>query len=72
MEAIQGRPSLWHNILSAGTLGYIGVRSGRIGVPFVNPMMIQYQYGIRPEVAAFGVYGGMSGLLAGVLGGKSF
>lgn len=73
MEAIHGRPSLWHNIISAGTIGYIGVRTGRFGVPFVNnPRMLQYQYGIRPEVVAFGVYGGIAGALAGVLGGKSF
>ncbi|KAG7358415.1 hypothetical protein IV203_015003 [Nitzschia inconspicua] len=72
MEAIHGRPSLWHNIISAGTIGYIGVRTGRFGVPFVNPMMLQYQYGIRPEVVAFGIYGGIAGILAGALGGKSF
>jgi hypothetical protein len=72
MEAVHGRPSLWHNILSAGTIGFIGVRAGRFGVPFVNPMVLQYQYGIRPEVAAFGVYGGIAGLLAGLIGGKPF
>jgi hypothetical protein len=72
MEAIHGRPSLWHNIISAGTIGYIGVRTGRFGVPFVNPMMIQYQYGVRPEVVAFGIYGGIAGALAGLLGGKPF
>jgi hypothetical protein len=71
MEAIQGRPSLWHNIISAGTIGYLGVRSGRLGVPFVNPYML-YHYNLRPQVAAFGVYGGMAGILAGVLGGKRF
>ena len=68
MEAVHGRPSLWHNIISAGTIGYLGVRSGRLGVPFINPNM----YNVRPEVAAFGVYGGMAGVLAGMLGGKRF
>ena len=68
MEAVHGRPSLWHNIISAGTIGYLGVRAGRLGVPFVNP----YMYNVRPEVMAFGVYGGMAGILAGMLGGKRF
>jgi hypothetical protein len=71
MEAIHGRPSLWHNVISAGTLGYLGVRSGRIGVPFVSPYAA-YRYGLKPEIMAFGVYGGMAGLFAGLLGGKPF
>ncbi len=72
MEAIHGRPSLWHNILSGGTIGFLGVASGRFGVPFVSVEMIRYRYGISPPVAAFGIYGSLSGLLAGGLGGKSF
>ena len=72
MEAIHGRPSLWHNIISGGTIGFLGVASGRLGIPFVSADMIQYRYGISPPVAAFGVYGTISGLLAGGLGGKSF
>jgi hypothetical protein len=35
-------------------------------------MMMYYQYGVKPEVVAFGVYGGIAGLLAGMLGGKPF
>jgi len=72
MEAFHGRPSLLHNIISGGTLGYLGVASGRLGVPFVSPEMLFYRYGIRPEFTAFAVYGGMAGLLAGVLGSKRF
>ena len=72
MEAIHGRPSLWHNILSGGTIGFLGVASGRVGVPFVSAEMIQYRYGISPPLVAFGVYGTISGLIAGGLGSKSF
>jgi hypothetical protein len=72
MEAASGRPSLWHNIVSAGALGYVGVRTGRVGVPFVNTYQIRYQLGWSPEVVAFAVYGGMAGILAGLLGGKPF
>ena len=72
MEAVHGRPSLWHNIISGGTIGFLGVASGRVGVPFVSVEMIKYRYGISPPVAAFGIYGTISGLLAGGLGGKAF
>ncbi len=72
MEAIHGRPSLWHNIVSGGTIGFLGVASGRFGVPFVSVEMFRYRYGISPPVAAFGIYGTISGVLAGALGGKSF
>ena len=69
IEAIHGRPSLWHNILSGGTIGFLGVASGRFGVPFVSVEMIRYRYGISPPGAAFGVYGSISGLLAGAAEG---
>ena len=72
MEAIHGRPSLWHNILSGGTIGFVGVASGRFGIPFVSADLLWYRYGISPPIAAFGVYGTISGLLAGGFGSKSF
>ena len=72
MEAIHGRPSLWHNIVSAGTIGALGATRGIVDVPFVSVEMIRYRYGIPPPVVAFGVYGGIAGILSGALGGKSF
>jgi hypothetical protein len=69
MEGIHGRSSLWHNIISGGTIGFFGFASGRLGIPFVsNP----YATGIPPQILAFGVYGTLSGLLAGGLGNKRF
>ena len=71
MEAIHGRPSLIHNALSAGTLGYIGVQSGRLGIPFVNPYALMGAFGgsISPSAIGFVVYGAM-GAAFGALGGK--
>jgi hypothetical protein len=67
MEAIHGRQSLLHNFASGGILGYVGVSSGRLGIPFVDPTFA-YRVG-RPELVAFGVYGGMAAAFA-ALGGK--
>ncbi|VEU42711.1 unnamed protein product [Pseudo-nitzschia multistriata] len=71
MEAIHGRPSLWHNILSGGTIGFLGVATGRLGIPLVSPAHA-YRYGVSPPVLAFGVYGSISGVMAGMLGSKPF
>lgn len=74
MEAIHGRPSLWHNIASGGTIGFLGVATGRLGIPFVSPSALSHRYNVHvsPPVLAFGVYGAISGAMAGVLGSKSF
>ena len=70
MEGIHGRSSLWHNIISGGVIGFFGFTSGRLGIPFIsNPYAIN---GIPPQILAFGVYGTLSGLLAGGLGNKRF
>mmetsp|Transcript_33504 Transcript_33504/g.49062 ORF Transcript_33504/g.49062 Transcript_33504/m.49062 type:complete len:209 (+) Transcript_33504:123-749(+) len=37
MEAIHGKQSSIHNLIAGGSLGYIGIRAGRLGVPFVDP-----------------------------------
>ena len=72
MEAIHGKSSLWHNVLSGGILGYVGVHTRRIGIPFVNPMIF-YQYpNLSPPIVGSVVYGTIAGIFAGVLGGKSF
>lgn len=71
MEAMQGRPSAWHNILSGGFLGFLGVSRGVLGVPFVDPTFFYRYPQISPPLAGFAVYGAMGGLLA-TLGGKPF
>jgi len=66
MEAIHGRQSLLHNFLSAGVIGYAGVNSGKLGIPFIqNP----YQYGSNPATVAFVVYGSIATAFA-AFGGK--
>jgi hypothetical protein len=71
MEAIHGRQSAWHNILSGGTLGYIGVKTGRLGVPFLDDSYFFYK---NPQVsramAGAAVYGAIGGALSVFLGGK--
>lgn len=69
MEAIHGRQSLWHNVLSAGMLGYVGVQSGRLGVPRIALSHYRLR-NIPPPQMAFLFYGSMAGLLA-FLGGKT-
>ncbi len=49
-------------------MGYVGVSTGRLGVPFVNPY---YLYNFRnPAIIGGAVYGALGGALA-MLGGKS-
>ncbi len=70
MEAISGRRSWMHNVISGGTMGYLGVSSGRLGIPFINTTTFFYRYPqASPPMVAFAVYGGMGGFLA-ALGGK--
>lgn len=69
MEAIHGRQSLAHNMLAGGILGYVGVSSGHLGVPFVSPMALYRYPWMPPSAAAFLVYGGLAGTFA-ALGGK--
>ena len=70
MEAIHGRQSLGHNMLAGGILGYVGVSAGRLGIPFLDPMFFYKYPALRPNIAAFFVYGSLAGTLA-ALGGKS-
>lgn len=69
MEAIHGRQSAWHNILSGATIGYLGVSSGRLGVPFVDYTFFYRNPRISPPLAGAAVYGGIAGCLA-MLGNK--
>lgn len=67
MEVIHGRRSALHNVAAGGTLGYIGVSLGKLGVPFVSP---HFLYTVRnPAIIGGAVYGVMGGALA-ALGGK--
>ena len=68
MEGIHGRQSLWHNIAAAGTLGAVAVQRGIFGVPFVSPMFFYQNPRLSPPMVAFGVYGGIAGLLTGIQG----
>ena len=71
MEEIHGRKSALHNVLAGGMLGYLGVSSGNIGIPFVDPHFFYRHPYIRPPLAGFLVYGGLGGAFA-MLGGKRF
>lgn len=71
MEALQGRPSVLHNVLAGGTLGYLGVERGFIGVPMYGALMsVRAIARTPPALVGFAVYGGLCGLL-GSLGGKT-
>jgi hypothetical protein len=69
MEEIHGKRSALHNALSGGIIGYIGVTTHRLGIPFVDPYTLYRYPFISPGMAAFAVYGGMGFGLA-LLGGK--
>ena len=49
----------------------IGVSTGRLGIPFVNPYQVAAS-GVSPPIMAFGVYGTIAGIFAGGLGNKRF
>ena len=69
MEEIHGRRSAIHNGISGAMLGYIGVTTGRIGIPFVNPYTLYRYPFVTPGVVGVAVYGGL-GLLLASFGGK--
>jgi hypothetical protein len=56
------------NVVAGGVMGYVGVSTGRLGVPFVNPYHL---YTFRnPAIIGGAIYGALGGALA-MLGGKS-
>ena len=69
LEALQGRQSLLHNGFAGAVLGYVGVNSGMVGVPFYH-MLPQQLLSMPQSVTGAVVYGGC-GVLLGALGGKS-
>lgn len=70
MEAISGRQSSLHNAISGGVLGYIGVASRQLSIPFVSPYFFHQNPQIPPPLMGAAVYGGMAFVLASFLGGK--
>ena len=68
LEALHGRRSLVHNMIAGGTLGYIGVSSGRVGMFGLEMTFLANR--IPLPAGGFLVYGALGGLL-GALGGKS-
>ena len=71
MEALHGRRSLWHNIISAGMMGSAAVNSGQAGIPFVERSFYSMYPRVTPPVLAFVVYGAIGGAMGG-LSGKPF
>ncbi len=71
MEGLARRQSAWHNFFSGAILGYLGVQSGYIGVPFVHPTFFVMNPRIPPAVAGAVVYGGLGATMA-AFGGKPF
>lgn len=70
MEAIHGRPSALHNALAGAILGYVGVASRQLGIPFVDAYFFYRYPQLSPSVVGAAVYGGITFALASLLGGK--
>ena len=70
MEAIHGRQSVLHNAAGGALLGYIGVSTHKVGIPFVDQNIFWRYPGLRPPMVGAAVYGAMAGAF-GLLGGKS-
>lgn len=71
MEAIHGRRSAYHNILSGAILGHVGVSRGILGIPFVDGHLFYRYPQLSPPLVGAAVYGGIAGLFV-TLGGKPF
>lgn len=71
MEAIHGRQSSFHNVISGAMLGYIGVSRRLLGIPFIDPFFFYRNPHISPPLAGAFVYGVMGGFLSS-LAGKPF
>lgn len=71
MEAIEGRQSALHNVISGGLIGFMGIRAGILGVPFVDYYFFARYPQISPPIAGAAIYGAITGVLA-TIGGKPF
>jgi len=71
MVAIHGRESAWHNTASGAILGYVGVQSRVLGIPFVDESFFWRNPQVpRPMVGAL-IYGGITTAFA-MLSDKKF
>ncbi len=70
MKAIHGRESALHNAAAGGILGYIGVASGQLGVPFVDAYFFMRYPQLSPALTGAAVYGCIALALSSFLGGK--
>lgn len=69
MVAIHGRESCMHNGISAGILGYIGVKHHKLGVPFVGSNFFYANPQFSPAITGAVVYGAIGATL-GILANK--
>eukprot|EP00466_Bigelowiella_natans_P021155 jgi/Bigna1/64843/fgenesh1_kg.86_\ len=68
LEAIQGRRSILHNVVSGGILGYVGVSKGWVGIPFIDYSFFYRYPRITPPMVGAGMYATMA-YAFGALGG---
>jgi hypothetical protein len=70
MEGIHGRESSLHNAASGAILGYIGVSSRQLGIPFLDPYFFIRYPQLSAPITGAAVYGAMTFAFAAGLGGK--
>jgi hypothetical protein len=70
MEGIHGRESSLHNAASGAILGYIGVASRQLGIPFLDPYFFMRYPQLSQPLAGAAVYGAITFAFAAALGGK--
>eukprot|EP00808_Paulinella_micropora_P029575 g2597.t1 len=66
MEVMSRRRSLLHNVLAGGTIGFVGVTQGLLGIPFYYQLS---RFRLSPPVAGAVAYGGIGGVM-GIISGK--
>jgi hypothetical protein len=67
MEMIHKKRSSLHNVLSAGTLGYLGTSSGYVTPPFYHTMASSFPR-MSPASMSFLAYGGLAFIFATAAG----
>jgi hypothetical protein len=70
MEGIHGRESSLHNAAAGAILGYIGVSSRQLGIPFLDPYFFMRYPQLSAPITGAAVYGAMTFAFAAGLGGK--
>lgn len=69
MAAIHGRESALHNGMSGAILGYVGVQSRNLGVPFVDQSFFWRNPRLSPAIVGAAMYGAIGTVFA-MLGNK--